>query len=354
MIARGFAFISGALILSAVAHVTVMATGGYGTPHSWLTLAIAFGVACGSVVSGMARTRRLAAFFILCIAGGEIYGVMQTANRLVAASEASQAPLIANNEARAKATTRVTEAEARLRGIPATSDRLKSAEAAKTAADKAVVDKSAERGCRENCRQLLQAQVTAAADEIATARAELDNSTKSAEIELASAREALASLKAPESATPLADRTGIPAWILDLLTAGLGSIAANGLACCLMIFGAHHTRSRVEVLMTMPIAQATAITDQSRTVRKVPTAKDHAARYAVECMRPGGEADLQDIQARYATWSTEHAPDVTHAPSAVAHALADLFEAAGIDIAQRNGRLVAIGISLKERTEAIL
>src|SRR5262249_30628992 len=40
MIARGFASISGALILSAVAHVTVMATGGYGTPHSYLTLAI--------------------------------------------------------------------------------------------------------------------------------------------------------------------------------------------------------------------------------------------------------------------------------------------------------------------------
>jgi hypothetical protein len=33
-------------------------------------------------------------------------------------------------------------------------------------ADEAVLDKSAERGCRENCRQLLQAQVDAAAAEV--------------------------------------------------------------------------------------------------------------------------------------------------------------------------------------------
>jgi hypothetical protein len=377
MIARGLAVVSGALILAAVAHVTVIATGGYGTPHSYLTLAIAFGVACGSVFSGMAWSAErysLAVLFVVCIVGGEAYGFMQTANRLIAASEKTQAPLRANEEDRAKAKTRVTEAEARLRDVPATSKRLEKAEAAKAAADTAVIEKSADRGCRENCRQLLQAQVNAAADEVQKARAELESIKKAAETELASAREALAGLKAPESATPLADRTGIPAWILDLVTASLGSIAANGLACCLMIFGAHHPGCRVEVvqactasstaqncaqlnnqIMAMPIAKTAETNESSRTpppnsgeVPRMPTVKDHAARFAVECMRPEGEADLRDIQQRYGTWRAENAPGVRYPQATVAQALAELFEDAGIGIDERGGRFVAVGISLKE------
>src|SRR5262249_5545246 len=96
MIARIVAMLSGALLLSAVAHVTVMSTGGYFTPQSYLTLAIAAGAGLGSVFSGMAlsaKRYKLVVFFVVCIAGAEAYGVMQTANRLVAASEHAQAPL---------------------------------------------------------------------------------------------------------------------------------------------------------------------------------------------------------------------------------------------------------------------
>ena len=56
IIARCLALAAGALILAAVAHVTVIYTDGYGTPHAWVTLAVAFGVACGSVFCGMAWT----------------------------------------------------------------------------------------------------------------------------------------------------------------------------------------------------------------------------------------------------------------------------------------------------------
>jgi hypothetical protein len=174
---------------------------------------------------------------------------------------------------------------------------------------------------------------------------------------LASAREALAGLRASESATPLADRTGIPAWILDLVTACLGSIAANGLACGLIIFGAHHSSRRVEVVMpkTMPIVATAEPTEPSRIpdpqsgeVPRIPTVKEHAARFAVECMHPEGEADLQAIQQRYGTWRARNAPDVRYPQATVAHALAELFEDAGIAINERDDRFVAVGVSLKE------
>jgi hypothetical protein len=53
MIARILAIISGVLILAAVAHVTVISTGGYGTPHSYVTIAIAIGAAGSGVFSGL-------------------------------------------------------------------------------------------------------------------------------------------------------------------------------------------------------------------------------------------------------------------------------------------------------------
>jgi hypothetical protein len=172
-----------------------MTTGGYGTPHSYLTLAIALGVACGSVFSNRAWSAEwysLAVLFVVCIVGGEAYGFMQTANRLVAASEKTQAPLREHEESYEKAKARVEAAEAKVKNLPTTSSRLEKAETAKAAAAKAAVDKSAEKGCRENCRQLLQGESQQAAIEVEKARAELENSRKTAELELSNAREALA------------------------------------------------------------------------------------------------------------------------------------------------------------------
>jgi hypothetical protein len=58
---------------------------------------------------------------------------------------------------------------------------LRKAEAAKADADADVTEKSAERGCRENCRQLLQAKVDAAAAEVEKARAELKQRREASE-----------------------------------------------------------------------------------------------------------------------------------------------------------------------------
>jgi len=169
MIIRAFAIICGLLILAAVAHATIIATGGYWTPQSYLTLAIAGGVGLGGILSGMAwsaRRRALAVWLVVVIAAGEAFGLLSTAERLIVSREAAQAPLRQVEQRRAKATERVTAAQGALDALPTTSSRLEAALAAKAAADQAAIDKSAERGCRENCRALLQAQVDAAATEI--------------------------------------------------------------------------------------------------------------------------------------------------------------------------------------------
>jgi hypothetical protein len=58
----------------------------------------------------------------------------------------------------------------------------------------------------------------------------------------------------------------------------------------------------------------------------------------------GGEFELEAIRDRYGVWC----PADRRLPAAqIGKALAKLFRDAGIAVAERNGRLVAIGVSLK-------
>lgn len=237
MIIRTLASICGLLILAAVAHATIVATGGYWTPQSYVTIAVAAGVGMAGILSGMAWSadrRSLAVWLVVVIAAGEAFGFISTTERLIVSREAAQAPLRVAEQDRAKAIERVTNAQIVLDQLPATSPRLEAALATKSLADQAVIGKSAERGCRENCRARLQAQVDSAAAEIEQARAELGKSRTTAKSELTASRTALAALTAPPSPTPLAERLGVAAWLLDLVHSGLGSLAANGLACGLL------------------------------------------------------------------------------------------------------------------------
>lgn len=43
---------------------------------------------------------------------------------------------------------------------------------------------------------------------------------------------------------PLANRFGIQAWMLDVVTDALGSIGANGLAACLLFYAIHASMNR--------------------------------------------------------------------------------------------------------------
>ena len=152
-------------------------------------------------------------------------------------------------------------------------------------------------------------------------------------------RAALERTPKPVLATPLADRIGVSAWVIDLVTSALGSIAANGLACCLLIFGAHHRAQPVEAV-SMPMAA-----EPPSKRRKPCPVKEHAAQFAVQCLRPGGEASLGAIDSRYVAWRGNSRP---FSKPQVGKALADLIEESGLAFEQRGDQLVVVGVSLKE------
>jgi hypothetical protein len=181
------------------------------------------------------------------------------------------------------------------------------------------------------------------------------------EDELSAARAGLGTMKAPRSPTPLADRLHIPGWVLDLIRSALGSVAGNGLAAFLLSFGAHHRTRRVEVItprpakpidrpVVVPVIEKPAPRKSAAARRNNRTGdiEEHAAKFAVECLTPGGEADLQTIRSRYGEWC----PPARRRPDAqIGRALAELFNQAGIEIPEHDGRLVAMGVSLKQCEE---
>ena len=168
---------------------------------------------------------------------GEAFGLLQTSERLIAARERAQAPTRAVLATRARAATDVEAARTALAALPTRSARL-------SAADKAVLEKSALRGCASNCRKLLEAQVSDANAEVAAALAAHDRHRQRLERTLADPRTVFSKIKPPPSATGLADRLGLQPWALDILVASFGSTAANGLGCLLLVFGAHRPKRR--------------------------------------------------------------------------------------------------------------
>jgi hypothetical protein len=370
MIVRALAIICGLLILAAVAHATIIATGGYWTPQCYVTVAVAAGVGMAGILSGMAWSagrRSLAVWLVVVIAAGEAFGFISTAERLIVGREAAQAPLRVAEQDRAKALERVRNAQNALDRLPTTSPRFHAALATKASADLAAIDKSAERGCRENCRALLQAQVDAAAAEIEQARAELGKGRTAVESELTAARSALAALSAPPSPTPLADRLGVPAWLLDLVHSALGSLAANGLACGLLVFGAHQPSSRragrakneEQTTAPEPLTLERSVDAEipmELTVRKrVISKKKHAAQFAVERLKPTDDAgsELSAIHRDYRDWCATKGIEPLPAAQ-IGLLLAELFDGVGLSVAERDGRLMAVGVSLRAQEPARL
>jgi hypothetical protein len=124
------------------------------------------------------------------------------------------------------------------------------------------------------------------------------------------------------------------------------------LACGLVIFGAHHPKrvARVEIVTPKP-RERTA--EAGKKSRPRPTDKDHAAQFGVECLEPDGEADIDTIHRRYKKWCTDRGS--TPLPGKkIAGLLAELFDDAGISIVERGGRMIALGVSVKEPARAIV
>jgi hypothetical protein len=347
-------------LLLATAHLTITKTTGYTDAHAVLVLAIAAGVGIGAWTLGAAwgeRRKSLAVLTAVAMISGELFGLAQTGDRIAAERERSQAPARAQMAAHQQAADRLATAMAALEALPATSPRLTEALERKAAADSAVLEKSDKRGCASNCRKLLEQQVSTAQSEIVAARSEIIAKRAAAEREVAAARAALEVAPLPKlSGTPLADRLGIDPAKLDMIVAALGAVGANGLAVCLIAFGAHG-RHRVEIVK--PEARvhdkptlANHGIGQGRAGRAPLTApqrdpRQHAAEFSVRCLKPApSEAlPLSHMDARYRTWCAENGHPRL-APTDLAREMWELFGECGIAVENVNGELVARGVAL--------
>jgi hypothetical protein len=248
MILRALAIAVGLGLLAATAHISIAQSGGYGTPHSFIVLAVAAGVGVGALTIGVAWSERrhgLALAILVALLCGEAWGLLATSERIIASREQIQAPLRDRAAQHRSAVAAMKVAES-AKPVLADRARLLAAQSRKQTADEAARAAATDKNCRDNCRLLLQAAVDAAFAEISAARNEIathdlaQTSEINARIQMAA--QALREAPMPTSAAPLADRLGLPAWTLDLVTAALGSIAANGLAACMLAFGVHRRR----------------------------------------------------------------------------------------------------------------
>lgn len=307
------AALAGALIIGAAAHVSIAATGGYAGQGAPLQIAVAAGLIVGSVAIGAAwQARRLGVGFCLAVAllAGETFAILMTAERTVTTREATAAPLQAAARAR-------LEADARLR----------KADATMAAADAAILNEASKVGCKVECRRLLEGAVE-------SARKNRD-----------AARAALAAVPASKSSSPLADRLGVDAWLLDLVAAALASVAANGLGASLLAFGSHGRPRPAPTALGQFPAQGRQLGVETPPPVEIlplpalppPDALDHAAKFGREMLAPAkGKLPVILLHGAYHDWCRNRGIDPLPARE-IGTALDQLFQRAGLRVETIDG-----------------
>lgn len=233
----------GILILAAATDVAVRKAGGYGSDYSRLLIALACGVVTGAYIVGRAwsMSRPIAIVILVTLGCGESYNLWQTAERVMNAREAGRAP------ARA-ALKQHEEAEAALKAAEASEVTSARLSLALQAAGKAKAAYELELRTGGRCRTIcngLKADAEKAGKEVTAALTEAEGMKLTA---IKTAKADLAAHPLPASGTASSDETGIPVWVLDLVSAVLLSLGANGLAAALIAFGAHRSVSEKEMV----------------------------------------------------------------------------------------------------------
>lgn len=225
--------IAGLSALGAATLMSVVNAGGIYAPMAPGIIAMAVILAVGSAGVSYAHAQDFSVIAValgVCMLVSESGAGLMTARRVMENREALRAPIAELATKRQAAAAELASAEA---AKPATPDnkRLNDAEAAKSVAEAAVREKAADKGCRENCRLLLQAAVDTAQREVEAARAEIEdfarNESQRLENRRTAAKAALATLPPARSATPLSDETGVPEWAFDIWEALALSIGLN-------------------------------------------------------------------------------------------------------------------------------
>jgi hypothetical protein len=335
------------VIIGVIAHSAVLSSGGYAAPVAPQILAFAAGLIAGSLAVGIAwREGRfiLAVLLVLALVAGEAWALLRTAERVVTLREKQQAPLRSTAMARAAAEKEIADAEGALAAARIT-PRLSAAVKAKTIADAAVVAKASEPGCASNCRQLLQAQVDQATAEVRAARDEIEAGTAAAARRLALAHAGLTASAPPESATPLADRLGLPGWTLDLTEAGLVSVALNGLGALLLFFAAHGWRRPT---IEIPATELAPVDVPPRDVA------GEADRFARSTFLPkeDGLVNVAEIKRSYVAWCQDQGM-VPLPDQEIGQALSALFSRVGLYRQGRGANAVITGINWREPATAL-
>jgi hypothetical protein len=278
---------------------------------------MAAGTAAGAVVVAM-TSWRVGVAVGLAVLCGESFGMLATAERIIAHREAASIEAAANTPAGKLALERLNDAREAMKRH-----------------DKQAAEAIARKDCGKECRGLLDRTRNTLSDEVEAARLAVERSTGA-------------------RSTPLADRLGVEPWHLDLAMAGLLSIGANGLACVLIAWGAHGRR-RAEPerpTQTAPpvVTDSPPVTDAGQPVvvplKRRATGKD-AARFALAQIKPGdGAVPLKAVADAYWAWCDGEGLTKPDMATTVAQIMA-LFGKAGVQTEMTAEReVVARGVTL--------
>ncbi|MEM6496031.1 MAG: hypothetical protein AAF709_04815 [Pseudomonadota bacterium] len=362
MFIRGLAIVAGCAILVATAHVIIEHTGGYGSDNAVLTMAITGGIMVGALAIGdaLARGHRVMAILIgLCLVSAELFGLIGTGERYVAMREERQAPIRMQERNIDKARQKLQDARAALSAAPTTSARLQTALAAEKAVDATVARDAAKKGCASNCRKLLDKQIAKASAEVIAARAEIRQQRRRLANDVEAASAALAALPSPTKAATLADRLGIARWMMDLIIAALGSLAANGLGATLLAYGAHASDRKPKANAETEHASVEKAASTAKNARTNPPAiadeHEHISTFAQACFDhdPGARATFNDMMMAYQTWCFERKSSRLPA-SRVSELLAELVEHVGLTVEQQDDEPVVLGLVVKPAAHKLI
>jgi hypothetical protein len=342
---------AGLIALAAGGYMAVVASGGLSSQSAPGLIAMGVVLAVGAASIGHALAGRhfgIAVVIGLGMLAGECGAMLQTAQRITAAREAMRAPVAAHALKRQAAIDDLTKAEA---VTPEAIDRtrLETAERAKSQAETAVRDKAADKGCRENCRVLLQTAVDNAQREIEAARSEIATreTVQSATIakRIDRARAAVAVLPPPQSATPLADNTGLPEWAIDVAEALMLALAINLPASALLALGVKMSaRPKTPAAVKFEDRALELNTTKALPVIHKRNAMAEAERFGVAMLRPDRDARLSpgELRSAYLEWC--QAVDLDPLPiNEIAPALGKLFRKSGIE----SSAGYAVGVAIR-------
>lgn len=346
--------IAGLSALGAATLMSVVNAGGIYAPMAPGIIAMAVILAVGSAAVSYAHAQGFSVIAValgVCMLVSESGAGLMTARRVMENREAFRAPIAELATKRQAALAELTAAEAAKPAVP-DGKRLNDAEAAKSAAEAAVREKAADKGCRENCRLLLQAAVDAAQREAEAARAEIEDFTRSESQRLenrrTAARAAWATLPPARSATPLSDETGVPEWAFDIWEALALSIGLNipgSLLIGLAVSAPAVPCRRERKIGPTELGEAQRISPSLTAIGVRPTGA--VAKFVLEKIEPSesGRVEVGDVYKAYRAWCQALSLDALPVES-FGEALKGVIEQSEIEAIRSRGRVYLKGLAI--------